>query len=178
MADRFPGEITIGGKVPATLLQEFLGELNSTSAKVGAYDGAEFVAKTAADLRGVLDENGHLFLADDRAPNGQFAELEDFCVRHGIPFDRHSDARHGFKAENVTYRPGMKRPAEMPSDDSGDALLRAETVRPIAKELARLVTTKLTREKVLAAAKKVIRHLYSLLPPEIEPLPPLEIVEE
>ncbi len=177
MADCFPGEITIGGKVPAALLEEFLGELNSTGAKVGAYDGAEFVAKTAADLRQVLDESGRLFLASDRAPNGQFAELEDFCVRHGIPFDRHSDARHGFKAENVMYRPGMKRPAEVPND-SGDVLLRAETVRPLAKEVARLVTARLTQEKLLAAATRVIRHLYSLLPPEIEPLPRLEIVEE
>ena len=40
-----------------------------------------------------------------------------------------------------------------------------------------LVTTQLTRAKVLAAARKVINQLHSLLPPEIEPLPPLEIEE-
>jgi len=177
MADYFPGEITIGGKLPAMLLEEFLGELNSMGAKVGAYDGAEFDAKTAADLRQVLDENGHLFLADDQARNGQFEELERFCVDHRIPFDRHSDARHEFNAENVMFRPGMKRPAEVPSNNDGDALLRVESIRPVAKELARLVTTKLTREVVLAAARKVIRQLYALLPPEIEPLPPLEIEE-
>jgi hypothetical protein len=177
MSDCFPGGITIGGKVPAALVEELLGVVASAGVSVGAYDGPAFACKTAADLRQVLDENGRLLLASDRTPNGQFAEMEDFCVRHGIPFDRHSDARHGFKAENVMYRPGMKRPAEVPSGDGGDVLLRAETVRPLAKEVARLVTARLTREKLLAAATRVIRRLYSLLPPEIEPLPPLEIVE-
>ena len=177
MADYFPGEITIGGKVPTGLLEAFIGELKSAGAKVGGYDGAEATFQTAEELRKALSNDGHLFLVDDQARFGQFEELESFCTKHGIAFDRHSDAKHEYNAENVYFRSGMKKPESVPSNNDGDALLRVETIRPVAKELARLVTTTLTREKVLAAARKVIRQLHSLLPPEIEPLPPLEIEE-
>ena len=66
----------------------------------------------------------------------------------------------------------MKRPVS--PDKGGEALLDAGNIRPLAKEVARLVTVTLTRQKLLAAVTKVIRHLNSLLPPE---LPPLEIEE-
>ncbi len=179
MADNFPGEITIGGKVPANLLEEFLGELDSTGAKVGGYDGAEFDAKTAHDLRQALDENGHLFLADAEARYGQFEELEAFCVQHGISFDRHSDARYEFDAENVYFRPGMKGPLVVRSDNDGDDLLDISLVRPIARELVGVVAAAATnRKKLLAAVTKTIRALNKLLQPEVEPLPQLQIIGE
>jgi hypothetical protein len=177
MADCFPGEITIGGKLPANVLETFLGVVTSAGAKVGGYEGAAFDATSAKGLIEVLDENRHLFLVDDEARYGQFENLEAFCIKHNIPFDRHSSARYEFDAEKVMFRPGMKRPLGVPSNDDGGMLLNVETVRPVAKELARLATAKMTREKVLAAVTKVSKMLNKLLPPDIEPLPPLEIVE-
>ena len=157
-------EIVIGGKVPAMLLQEFLAEVNSTGAKVGKHDGADATFQDAEQLRRVLDDNGYLILVagEDR----QFDELERFCVTHGIPFDRQN------AAGNTCFRPGTKR--SVPIDTGSDALLDAGNIRPLAKEVARLVTVTLTRQKLLDAVTKVIRHLNSLLPPE---LPPLEIEE-
>jgi hypothetical protein len=177
MADRFAGEITIGGKVPAALLEEFLAELNSTGASIGGYDGPEFGAQTAEQLRKVLDESGHLFLVDDQARYGQFEQLEAFLCEHGIPFDRHSEGKYEFKPENVGFRPGMKKPLVVQSDNDGNELLNVERVRPMAKELAQLATGRTARDKLLAAVVKTIRALNKLLPPEIEPLPPLEIME-
>ena len=124
-----------------------------------------------------MNDDGHLVLADAEASYGQFEELEAFCVEHGIPFDRHSDAHYEFDAQNVYFRPGMRNPESVPSNNAGDDLFSADAVRPVVKELTRVVTAGLTREKLKAAAVKIIRHLNSLLPPEIEPLPPLEIVE-
>ena len=179
MADSFPGEIMIGGKVPAALLEEFLGKIGSTGAKVGGYDGVEFDAKTAEDLRRALDEDAHLFLVDDQARYGQFEELEAFCVQHGISFDRHSDARYEFDSENVYFRPGMKGPLVIRSDNDGDDLLDISLVRPIARELVGVVAAAATnRKKLLAAVTKTIRALNKLLPPEVEPLPQLEIIGE
>jgi hypothetical protein len=157
-------DITIGGKMPAALLEEFLGELNSTGAMVGGHDSEKFCATTAQQLRKVLDDNGHLLLVADK-----FDELEGFCVRHGIAFDRRGTVG------NICFRAGMSHPTS--PDTGGDALLDADNIRPVAKELARLVTVKLTKEKLLAATVKVIRHLHGLLPPEIAPLPPLDIEE-
>ena len=140
MSDYFAGEIRIGGNVPADLLEEFLGELESSGAKVGGYDGAAFACRTADELRQAVDENGHLFLVDDQARFGMFEELEGFLCEHDIPYDRHSDARFEFDAENVRFRPGMERPLTVPSNDAGDDLADAGMIRPIAKELARLAS--------------------------------------
>lgn len=177
MGEYYPGEITIGGKVPAKLLEQFLGEINSAGVRAGGYDGDPFDAADADGLRRALDDDGHLVLADAEASYGQFEELEAFCVGHGIPFDRHSDAKYEFDAENVYYRPGMKNPESVRSNNAGEDLFSAEAVRPVVKELTKVVTAGLNREKLKAAAVKIIRHLNSLLPPEIEPLPPLEIVK-
>ena len=158
-------EIIIGGKLPARLLPEFLENISSSSARVGRHDGEEFGAKTVEQLRKVLDENGYLVLVADR--NEQLTGLTDFCVKHGIAFDRHDDGG------NICFRQGMNSP--MSVNKSSDALLDTGNIRPLAKEVAGLVTIALTRQKLLAAVTKVIRHLNSLLPPE---LPPLEIIED
>ena len=157
-------EIIIGGKLPARLLGEFLDNINSSSARVGRHDGEEFGAKTVEQLRRVLDENRHLILVADQ--DRQLTGLADFCVAHSIAFDRHDDGG------NICFRQGMNAP--MSVNKSSDALLDTGNIRPLAKEVAGLVTITLTRQKLLAAITKVIRHLNSLLPPE---LPPLEIGE-
>jgi hypothetical protein len=160
-------EIIIGGKLPAVLLVEFLDELNSTGAEVGRHDGADAAFQDAEQLRRALDDDGHLPLVADQ--DRQFDELARFCATHGIAFDRR------IAAGKVYFRPDRRRPAV--PDMNGDALLDSDNIRPIAKELAKLATVKLTWEKLLAATVKVIRHLHGLLPSEIKPLPPLEIGE-
>jgi hypothetical protein len=177
MSDHFPGEITIGGKIAAALLEEFLQEVAATGASVGDYGDTPFVGKTAEELREALDESGHLHLADAEVRYGQFEELEAFCVQHGIPFDRHSDAKYEFDAENVSFRPGMEHPQQIFSNNNGDDLMDVDQVRPVAAELARLVTAELGRNELLAAVREASRKLSEALPPEVEPLPALEIVE-
>ena len=176
MGEYFPAEITIGGKVPARLLEEFLAEIRSAGAKVGGYDGAEFACQDAEELRQALDESGHLFLVDDQASFGMFEDLEGFLVDNGIPFDRHTDTKHEFDAENVRFRPGMKRPARVSSNSLGDDLMDVDKVRPVAKALARLATAGVNKERLLAAVLTVSRKLKKVLPPEVKPLPPLKVV--
>jgi len=178
MADCFPGEIMIGGKIPSALLEEFLGAVASSGASAGDYGDAPFDGRTADELLDALDGNGHLRLADAEARYGQFDDLEAFCVRHGIPFDRHSDARYEFDAVNVMFRPGLEHPVEVASNNAGDSLADADALRPVAKELARLATAGLTKDELLAAVATASKDLDALLPPEVEPLPALEIMEQ
>ena len=70
MADYFPGTIKIGGKIPADLLDEFLGEVASAGLSVGDYGGPAFACTNAEELREALDEDGLLVLADDQARYG------------------------------------------------------------------------------------------------------------
>ena len=154
-------EITIGGNLPAALLEQFLGELNSTAAR-----SANTMAKSSAP----------------RPPSNSAKPSTKAGICSLWPTSSTSWSASAWRTASpltyaalpgdVYFRPGMKRPE--PSDKSSDALLDTGNIRPVAKELAGLVTVALTREKVLAAAVKVIRHLNALLPPE---LPPLEIEE-
>ena len=162
--NRAAAEIAIGGKLPAKVLEEFLDELDSTGAKVCKHDGEGAAFQNAEQLRQAVDESGHLVLLADQA---QFKGLQDYCATHGIAFDLRG------AAGNMFFRPGMTEPK--PLDKHCEALLDTGNIRPIAKELAGLVTVNLSKEKVLAAAVKIIRHLNGLLPPE---LPPFEIEEQ
>jgi hypothetical protein len=174
MGEYYPAEIRIGGNLPARLLEEFFAEVRSTGATVGGFDGQAFNCKNADNLRQTRDELGRLVLADAEASYGQFKGLEAFCLRHGISFDRHSDAHEEFDAENVHFRPGMKHPMQVSSNNCGDDLMAADEVRTVSNALARLAKTKATKEELLAGIAKAGRKLKRLLLPEVEPLPPLE----
>ena len=177
MADCFPGEIKIGGGVPAPLLDEFLREVVSTGASVGGYDGAASDRLDAEGLRQALDGKGHLHLADAEARFGQFEEIEDFCVRHGIPFDRHSDAKE-YDSENVRFRPGMEHPVVVSSDN---AVVTSWTPTGSARSPGAWLAWRAAgrpKDKLLAAVRKATRKLDGLLPPEVNPLPPLEITDD
>jgi hypothetical protein len=178
MADCFPGEIKIGGSVPTALVDEFLRQVSCAGGSVGGYDGPAFDCRDAEGLREALNESGHLVLADPEARYGQFEELEQWCVRHGVAFDRHSDAKWEYDAENVRFRPGMKHPVVVPSDNCGSDLVDADRIRPVAQKLARLAVGRVSKDRLLAALRKACRKLDRLLPPQVAPLPPLEIVEE
>jgi len=158
-----PNDLVIGGKLSATVLQELLDQIATAGVKVRGGDGST----TIEQLRQALDKDGHLLLAVDQ--DKQLDGLADFCVRHGISFDR----RRG--EETVCFRSGMKRPTS--PDAGGEALYDHDNIRPIAKELATLLTIKVSKAKLTAATVRVIRRLHGLLPPEIEPLPPA-IIEE
>ena len=175
MGEYYPAEIRIGGKVPAKLLDGFLSEATSTGASMGDYEEATFAAENVEELVKALDEDGHLVLADSQASYGQFEGLEAFCLRHDIPFDRHSDAHYEVDAENIYFRAGMEQPASVPSNNCRDDLTDADEIRPVAKELTRLTTAGLDREGLLAAVLKVSAELNAALPPEVELLPPLEV---
>ena len=167
LRDNAPNDIAIGGTLPAALLHEFLDKIVSIGVKTGGRDGTAFSANTVEQLSQALNESGHLVLVADQ--DTQLNDLGDFCVRHGMGFDRRATTR------NLYFRPGMQRPTQ--PDMGGEALYDADNIRPLAKELAKLLSIKLTREKLLAATVKVVRQLHGLLPPEVEPLPPLEIKE-
>jgi hypothetical protein len=174
MADCFPGEIRIGGKVPAALVEAFVKEVAATKASVGGYDGHPFDPKQQPTE--VLDENGYLYLADSQTHFGMFEELEAFCVKHDIPFARHSDAFAEHDAENVSYRPGMKEPVVSSATQSGDALLRAEEVQKVLVLLKTYTTGSQSKARLEEGIGQAVADLMALLPSE-EALPRLEIVE-
>jgi len=143
MSDRFPAEISLGGRIPRRLLDELAGMI--------AAEGVSLDWQYALDRAGVraaIEEvAGHgetVRFTDDQAAYGLFEELESWLTRHGIDFDRHGDARYEWDGENA-YGRGRRRPIIVNADQSGKDLISAEEVRevlagraPADRKLARI----------------------------------------
>src|SRR5664280_895511 len=102
MADRMPGEIWIGGKLPRSLLDEFpISDLKLD------FDETPFDATTEEGILSARDEDGLLHFADCEANWGEFAELEGWLREYNMPFRRHSSGKYGYMPELVESRPDL-----------------------------------------------------------------------
>jgi len=106
MADRFAGQINIGGKIPAEL-KDNLAELifaevtylgTGCSEEIGAVEAVYKQFDSAASM------NLPVRFSDDQARYGEFPDLEAFLRKHNIHFDRQSDARYEYDGETVIFR--------------------------------------------------------------------------
>jgi hypothetical protein len=127
MGDYFPGEIHIGGKVPKALVPALCERISAEGVEL-EYGGGAFEPKTAEDLLKAAD-GGTLDLYDAEARYGQFEDIEEFLAKSGIAFDRHSDARYEYDAEEIKFRPGMKDPEVFEGDQEGQVMVSAATLR-------------------------------------------------
>jgi hypothetical protein len=88
MPDCMAAKIRFGGAMTRTALEAVLTALDLDGVAVGAVDGAR--ARVAT--HDVIDIE-----EDDRAW-GTFPETEATLIEHGIPFERHSDAKYEHSA--------------------------------------------------------------------------------
>jgi len=149
MADHFPAEITIGGRIPRRLLAELAEHI--------AFEGVGLDWQYALDEAAVCeaieaaDAQGQTVrFTEDEACCGEFEELEHWLFSHGIDFDRHNAARFEHDGENVYARSGMSL-VSMNCDQSGNDLVPAEEIRKILADQS-TPSQKLARITRLAAA--------------------------
>jgi hypothetical protein len=166
MSDCFPAWIEIGGPVPTTLVPALLEHVhneglrwNWTEDAVKATTAEELIAELRQHDTDVL-RAGH-----DEARYGSFDDLEAFLVRHGIAFDRQSDAKCEHDARLLRFRPGMSEPYQSLATQAGVPVIEVEDLRPIQQLLQQ------------GDHEEAQRRLAQLLDP-VPPLPPLTIVEE
>lgn len=129
MADRFPGDITIGGSIPRRLLDKLAGMIASEGVSIDWQHALDKAAIREA-IDGAAARGETVRFTDDEACYGQFEELENWLTSHGIDFDRHSDARYEYDGEKA-YGRGRKRPVVMESDQSSQDLVSAAEVRKV-----------------------------------------------
>lgn len=129
----FDAEFVIGGQVPKKLVRKLCSAI--ASAKVALDWGeARFAPTTAKDLTSVLEEIDGvalLRLCDEEARSGQFATLEGFLERYGIPYDRHSDGVYEYDPDLVQFRPGMNRPLVVVTNKSRSPVVERSEVQAI-----------------------------------------------
>lgn len=136
MGDRWNAEIRIGGQVPRSVIPGLVEALHRDEAS-HEYGEAVISKACGSDPRLLYP-----FLANDvlrfrshRAENGEFAWTEQFCIEHGIAFDRWGDHYHEANAENVYFRPGMDAPLVLYADSSANEIVDGKTVRAAMKKL-------------------------------------------
>jgi hypothetical protein len=178
MSDRFPGEITVGGTISKKLCEEFCWELNLAGGEVGGFGSPtrKQFFRNWRDVTDNLGDDGLLRLSNDEAAYGMFEELEEFLVKHGIAFDRRSEAGYGYDAENVSFRPGMKKPVVCFADQGGNPMVPIGDLKPLVGSLRRLVKVPPATVKEWRKAIEVVcKRLDRVLPPDVPPLTKLEI---
>ena len=186
MADRFPAEIYIGGKVPESKITNLILEINSQCVR-SAYGNAiveiadpeeDFQKAKSELLEYLLDERGFLFFCDDKARWGEFDDLERFCAMNEIDFTRSSSGYYEHSAEMAEYRKGMDDVCSCMATEQGNKLIQADVVQDL------LDTTEVFeknpgnayhyQDKILEAREEVIK----VMPVRVSPLEPFEIVAD
>jgi len=166
MADRFAGEIHIGGTLRAADhnaddIAPFLGQCAEQPTEWGESGHGDPLTLDTIDE--VIDEDtGCIIFRDDQACYGEFPELEEICRELGLSYDRTSDARYEHDGELVRWRPGMERPLVENATQSGNPLIDRERVE------ACLTTLKAGR------VEDGIKALQDLVP-DVAPLAKFEV---
>ena len=105
MSERIPASITIGGEIKRKTLEalvEFIGQ-----AGVGLNYGESHVDPKEAMTVIMASQGSTVRFCDDQASWGLFNDLETFCRKNKVDFDRHSDGRGEFPAAEVFCRSGV-----------------------------------------------------------------------
>ena len=163
MSDRMVAEIEVGGPVPRGLAPELIEQIRASGAFV-TWEEVRFGATTAEELVALAkrtSEHGTLLLADFEASGGRFEALEEFLVKHGIAFDRRSEARAEYDAELYQFRPDLEKPRLWLADQIGRPAILVSNLDGVRTALER------------AHCEEARQLLDVLLGPVIPPLTPL-----
>lgn len=163
MSDYMPGKMLIGGEIPKALVNALCDAICNANVYTdfGEYG---FNPEGEQDLMANLDESGRIRICDDQAKYGEFMELEAFCVKNGIDFDRQSDGKYEYNPVLVQFRRGMTEPEEKLTNNDGDVVVEAKMAITV-------------REHLKAGRNSVALHLLDeLLGVEVPALKPAQIV--
>jgi len=181
MADTVSVHISLGGRIPRTLVPDLCQMIRNQGVGLD-WDQGLFQPATETDLQTACTESGTaipLRLCDHDAPWGEFAELQEFLVKHQLPFDRYHDSKYEFSSELLCFRPEMGSFRFLTDADERIVVL-AERLSPAVEFLNR-VQHHLHRGEVPAAqalVRECLSILYEHLPASLPDVPPLEIVAD
>jgi hypothetical protein len=97
MSEYFYGQISIGGKLPAALVPDFIEVLTEDIS--GDFDEEHFTN----DLEACKLKPQHLEYSDSEANWGHFEGVESFCVKHGLIYHAKADANYDTMAESKFF---------------------------------------------------------------------------
>jgi hypothetical protein len=180
--------ITISGTLPASLIEEFLLEINDELS-------IETGPSTEEDLRKVAKRKKPIKW-NAQSNYGQCDDLKAFCKEYGLSYIHTSAASVEYDGTLQYWIPGMEEEGLFSASQSGDPMISLDTIRPwvnLLLEYAQrgddalplFVTDK--NEGVIEVVEKGLKNSKDFLPalekklqstlPEVPKLPPLIIKE-
>ncbi|MEW6048083.1 MAG: hypothetical protein AB1609_16685 [Bacillota bacterium] len=142
MAERIPATLWVGGSITREQYEEIKRLIEQ--------EGEPFLSTVEPDS---------LVCGADNALCGEFRDLEEYLVRHGIPFNRHTEAKYEYDATLRVFRPGMFD-EYAPANQDGNVVVLAEDVR-------QAIATTTAREDLVRRLEELTRACV--------PLPPLVV---
>ena len=127
MADYSPASIIIGGKLKKRKLKAFLEVLNSCDFQGSNTDGP-CSPENGEELLRELDTEGRLDMWDESARWGRFEELEDFCEKNKLWFQRHTSGFYDHPEHIAFFRPGFKEARSADMVDGYDSFRREDVI--------------------------------------------------
>lgn len=139
MADRFPGDILLGGTIVIETIEQRERVENALSEFAEwcshNYGESEIGDMPLDEVANNLNTEGYLHGKHDQARYGMFEEVEDACREAGIAYDRRSSAYGEWDGEYVRWRPGMDEPDIQIATESGDATIKVDEVERLINEV-------------------------------------------
>ncbi|MEW6048300.1 MAG: hypothetical protein AB1609_17795 [Bacillota bacterium] len=111
MAERIPATLWVGGSITREQYEEIKRLIEQ--------EGDPFCSEVSPDSL-VCRTGGALW--------GEFEDLEQYLVQHGIPFNRHTEAKYEYDATLRVFRPGVLD-EEVPANQDGNIVVLAEDIR-------------------------------------------------
>lgn len=124
MADRMYAKITIGGRISA-----------HTGAKLIETLKDEGLLYNENNLSKYKQEDGTYEFEDEEVSRVRFEDLESFCVKNGVSFERNSDAKYEYNAEKVWWQPGMEKPQEDITDTDYNVQVSLDTLNEMIEKI-------------------------------------------
>jgi hypothetical protein len=122
MSEPIGMSIEVGGNLPDSLVEEFMGKLtDEISESTGPY--------TEKELRVTAGKKPIKWYG--MADYGEVDDLKKFCREHDLSFIHHSEAKYEYDASIDFWVPGMKEIEVLNSTQDGDVMVNATAVRPL-----------------------------------------------
>lgn len=181
--------ITIGGTLPASLIEEFLKVINDELS-------IESGPSTEEDLRKGTKRKKKPIKWYAQSNYGQCDDLKAFCKEHGLSYVHTSSACLEYDGTLQYWIPGMEEEGLFSASQNEDPMISLDTIRPwvnLLLEYAKrgddalplFVTDK--NEGIIEVIEKGLKNSKDFLPalekklqsilPEVPKLPPLNIKE-
>jgi len=125
MSEPMGMSIEIGGELPAGLIEELLGEVES---ELSDFTGPATVQEFRKEAGGTIKWNG-------TTNYGECDDLKAWLQNHNLSYEHFAEAKYEYDAALKFWRPGMKKEVCTAANQDGSITVTADRIGPVVEML-------------------------------------------